>query len=208
MEAEQKDIEVKATVTEFFYERVKSAVQKQTASLSETSEWYAVNLLSRYAATYDSGGEANELDLEKTPVCIAYYELLKQPLLQKIKGYKAIGDFTLFTSGFFSDSLMLKPYDIDYYMALGIKSYGALAYIYNAGYWDKTQKELFIELTREFRTMVDIFADVREQTDIESQGGLLRLYERWVRTQSRRDEALLKAQGIMPNRDINLAIFH
>ena len=56
--------------------------------------------------------------------------------------------------------------------------------------------------------MVDIFADVREQTDIESQGGLLRLYERWVKTQSRRDEALLKAQGIMPNQDFNMAIFH
>lgn len=103
---------------------------------------------------------------------------------------------------------MLKTYDIDYYVAFGIKSYGALAFIYHAGYWDKTQKELFIELTQEFRTMVDIFADVREQTDIESQGGLLRLYERWVKTRSQRNEPLLKAQGIMPNQDINLAIFH
>jgi hypothetical protein len=56
MEAEQKDIEVTATVAEFFYERVKNAVQKQKTSLSETSEWYAVNLLSRYAAAYDTEG--------------------------------------------------------------------------------------------------------------------------------------------------------
>lgn len=208
MEVERKDIEVRATVTEFFYERVRNAVQKQKASLSEISEWYAVNLLSRYAAPYGANDAANDFDLEKVPVCILYYELMKQSLPEKIKGYKAIGDFSLFISGFFSDSLMQKLFDIDYYMAFGIRSYSTLAYIYETECWDKTKTKLFTELTREFKIVVDILADVRDRTDIENQGGLLRLYERWIKTKSRRDEALLRAQGIIPNQNITLTTVH
>ncbi|MDD5452417.1 MAG: hypothetical protein PHT49_11035 [Desulfovibrionales bacterium] len=208
MEGQQKDIEVTSTVTEFFYEQVKNAIQKQKVSLSEISEWYAVNLLSRYAIAYDSDINASELDLEKTPVCIVYHELIKQSLPQRIKGYKAIGDFTLFTSGFFSDSLMRKLFDIDYYIAFGIKSYNALSHIYDYEYWDKNKSALFAELTDKFKTFIDIFAEVRDTTEIENNGGLLRLYERWIKTQSHRDEGLLRAQGIIPNHNADLKTIH
>ncbi len=204
----EKDIEVKASLPEFFYQQVKQAMEKQKVSLSETSEWYAVNLLSHYAGADDPDADSGEPDLQDLPVSIAYYRLMAQSLPHKIKGYKTIGDSTLFLSGFFSDSLMRKLVDIDYYMDFGMRSYEALARIYDAEYWDKTRKELFEELTREFRTLVDIFADVRDATDIECSGGLLRLYERWARTRSKRDELLLQAEGILPNHNVDLRVAH
>ena len=46
---------------------------------------------------------------------------------------------------------------------------------------------------------VDVLADVSERTPLAGDQDLLRLYERWVRTGSRRDGELLVERGIVPN---------
>jgi hypothetical protein len=108
-------------------------------------------------------------------------------------GLKHVGDVSLFVAGFFSDSLRRSLVDVDYYMSLGGYAYRSLATI------DHTLSPVFDELSERFGTFVDILADVSEQTGSSGDRDLLRLYERWVRTGSRRDGDRLADRGIVPN---------
>jgi hypothetical protein len=109
-------------------------------------------------------------------------------------GLKKVGDLSLFISGFFSDSLNRSLVDVDYYIQLGECAYGSLA---RRG--DDTFTDVFDELAEKFAAFVDVLGEVSERTALSSNADLLRLYEKWVRTKSRRSGDLLVARGIVPN---------
>ena len=46
--------------------------------------------------------------------------------------------------------------------------------------------------------LVDVLAEVADSDGPQHAMGLLRIYERWIRTRSPRDEALLRKRGIIP----------
>jgi hypothetical protein len=109
-------------------------------------------------------------------------------------GLRKVGDLSLFISGFFSDSLNRKLVDVDYYIQLGESAYGSLA---RQG--DDTFGDVFDELSEKFSGFVDVLGEVSAATGLTSDGDILRLYEKWVRTGSRRSGSLLAARGIVPN---------
>jgi len=57
---------------------------------------------------------------------------------------------------------------------------------------------VFSELARRFREFVDLLAEVSEKTMLTGPASLVRLYERWRETGSRRAAVLLARQGITP----------
>jgi hypothetical protein len=61
---------------------------------------------------------------------------------------------------------------------------------------------IFAELAAKFCSVADVLADVSERSALTSNTDLLRLYERWLRTGSRRDNQLLVERGIVPNASI------
>jgi hypothetical protein len=87
--------------------------------------------------------------------------------------------------------------DVDYYMQLGECAYSSLA---RQG--DAALGEVFDELSARFPAFVDVLGEVSEQTALASNMDLLRLYEKWLRTKSRRSGDLLVARGIVPNASI------
>jgi hypothetical protein len=105
-----------------------------------------------------------------------------------------VGDQSLFISGFFADSLNRSLVDVDYYIQLG-----GLAYRSLARHGDGTFGDVFDELSDKFTTFVDVLGEVSERTSISSNADVLRLYEKWLRTGSRRSGELLAARGIVPN---------
>ena len=110
---------------------------------------------------------------------------------------RSLGDLSLFVSGFFSDSLNRKPVDVDYYVSMGEYAYGSLSRFEEA-----SLASIFGELASKFCSMADVLADVSERSALTSNADLLRLYERWLRTGSRRDSQLLVEKGIVPNASI------
>jgi hypothetical protein len=58
---------------------------------------------------------------------------------------------------------------------------------------------VFDELAAKFTGFVDVLGEVSERTALSSNSDLLRLYEKWVRTRSRRSGDLLASRGIVPN---------
>jgi hypothetical protein len=58
---------------------------------------------------------------------------------------------------------------------------------------------VFDELAGKFSAFVDVLGEVSERSALSSNSDVLRLYEKWVRTRSRRSGDLLVERGIVPN---------
>ena len=107
---------------------------------------------------------------------------------------KQIGDLSLFISGFFLDSLNRKLVDVDYYVSIGGCAYNILSRAES-----DTFSPVFAELGEKFVGFVDVLTEVSERTSCSSNTDLLRLYEKWLKTGSRRSGQLLVERGVVPN---------
>lgn len=177
------------TPTEYFRELVETAMQNQHVSARELTSFYVVNLLAGFVHLDRSPAAGDD-----GPLGVRLARAMQDAGMAQRDGLRKVGDLSLFISGFFSDSLNRSLVDVDYYIQLGECAYASLA---RRG--DDTFTDAFDELSEKFTAFVDILGEVSERTALTSNGDLLRLYEKWVRTKSRRSGDLLAARGIVPN---------
>jgi hypothetical protein len=175
--------------TEYFRELVESAMQNQRVSAHELTSFYVVNLLAAFVHLDHSPAAGED---EALGVRLA--RAMQTAGIAQRDGLRKVGDLSLFISGFFSDSLNRSLVDVDYYIQLGECAYGSLA-----RQSDETLGDVFDELSGKFTTFVDVLGEISERTALTSNGDVLRLYEKWLRTKSRRSADLLAARGIVPN---------
>ena len=175
--------------TEFFRELVESAMHNQHVCAHELTSFYVVNLLTGFVHC-DRAAMMNENE----PLGPRLASALQAAGVAQRDGLRKVGDLSLFISGFFSDSLNRSLVDIDYYIQLGECAYRSLA-----RQRDETLGDVFDELSGKFITFVEVLGEVSERTALSSNADVLRLYEKWVRTKSRRSGDLLAARGIVPN---------
>lgn len=174
---------------EYFKELVESAISHQGLSAREMTSYYLVRLLAGYI-TLDPADAEEALG-------IRFAKALQAGGALQRDGLRRVGDLSLFISGYFSDSLNRSLVDIDYYIALGERAYGSLART------DDTFSDVFDELAEKFSGFVDVLGEVSERTALTSNTDLLRLYERWLKTRSRRSGDRLARQGIVPNASVS-----
>ncbi len=174
---------------EYFKEMVEAALEHQHVTTRELTAYYLVNLLAGFAFQSRPRGGVDE-----GPLGLQLIAALRGGVRDQLR---AVGDRSLFISGFFSDSLKRQAADLDYYVALGVQAYLSLSQ--DA---DSTFAPVFDELGRRFVRFVDILGEVSERSALMSNNDLLRLYEKWLRTGSRRDGELLVERGIVPNASI------
>ena len=172
--------------TEYFRDLVESALQHQHVAVRELTSFYVVNLLAGFVHRSQSGMSDEE------PLGVRFVRALQSDGAAQRDGLRRVGDTSLFVSGFFSDSLNRGLVDVDYYMQLGERAYGSLARR------DDTLGDVFDELADKFPAMVDVLTEVSEQSALTSDADVMRLYERWIRTGSRRSSSQLVARGIVP----------
>jgi hypothetical protein len=174
----------------FFKDLIGAALLRQHLHATELTEYYLVNLLCRFVRPASRIAFADD---SSEPLALRLRRALESAGHEQRERLRNLGDFSLFTSGFFSDSLMRKVVDIDYYVSMGEYAYGSL------GRRDEDAfGEVFAELASKFVGFVDVLNDVSEHTTIASNADLLRIYERWVRTGSRKEGHRLLEQGILP----------
>jgi len=179
------------TPTEYFKEAVESALARQHLQAGDLTEYYLVNLLCQYVRL-DAAGHADHGE----PLAVRLARAMQTGGSEQRARLRSLGDFSLFTAGFFSDSLMRRHLDIDYYVAMGAYAYGSLSRAEDAF------REVFGELSRKFVGFSDVLADVSERTALASNNDVLRLYEKWLRTGSTRDSQRLIERGIVPNSSV------
>jgi hypothetical protein len=172
---------------EYFKELVESALEHQQLATSEMTSFYVVNLLAGFVHLDGSPAADHE------PLGIRLAKALQAGGTRQRDGLRRVGDTSLFISGFFGDSLTRSLVNVDYYISLGECAYSSLA-----RQSDERLSEVFDELAEKFSGFVDVLGEVSERTGLTSNSDLLRLYERWLRTKSRRSGDLLVKQGIVP----------
>ena len=179
------------TPTEYFKELVESALARQHLQAGDLTEYYLVNLLCQYVRL-DGAAHADHGE----PLAVRLARALQTGGSEQRARLRSLGDFSLFTAGFFSDSLTRRHLDVDYYVSMGAYAYGSLSRAEDAF------REVFGELSRKFVGFSDVLADVSERTALTSNHDVLRIYEKWLRTGSVRDGQRLIERGIVPNSSV------
>jgi hypothetical protein len=180
------------TPAEYFKDLVASALTRQHVHAAELTEYYLVNLLCQYVRLdAASGADAGEL------LAVRLARALQSGGSEQRARLRSLGDFSLFMSGFFSDSFNRRLVDVDYYVSMGEYAYGSLSRREEAAF-----RDVFMELATKFVGFTDVLADISERTALTSHGDLLRIYEKWLRTGSERDGQRLIERGLLPNASI------
>lgn len=106
---------------------------------------------------------------------------------------KKLGDTSLYISGVFGDSLQRKLVDIDYYADMGGAAYLSLSDEVE----DTNFKELYSEIASKFIEIMEVLTIVSQNTLIQNNQNLLRLYENYVRTGSELAKEHLLEKGLL-----------
>jgi hypothetical protein len=179
------------TPVEYFKELVESSLARQHVQAGDLTEYYLVNLLCQYIRL-DPVSDAEHDE----PLAVRLARAMQTGGTEQRARLRSLGDFSLFTAGFFSDSFKRRSVDVDYYVSMGEYAYGSLSRAEDAF------REVFAELSRKFVGFSDVLADISERTALSSNNDVLRMYEKWLRTGSERDGQRLIARGIVPNSSV------
>jgi hypothetical protein len=180
------------TPVEFFREQLSKAMEHQRVSTSAFTEYYLVNLLA--GCVNGDNLPAPEPGYDETPLALLYVRAMQTSRAERARLLRAMGDTALFVSGFFADSLERGLTDLDYYRSLGGGAYARLSREERLPFGPS----VFSELAERFREFADVFSEVSELSRLTTSHSVLRLYERWLATGSRRAARLLAEQGIAP----------
>ena len=181
------------SAVEYFKDLVDRALTHQGVATQELTSYYVVQLLTGFLQqpqNFDDG-----------PLSVRLVQALESGGMRQRASLKQIGDLSLFIAGFFSESLNRKMVDVDYYATIGGRAYHALSRVET-----DTFSPVFAELGSKFVDFVDVLSEVSERTSCATNVDLLRLYEKWIKTGSRRSGQLLVERGVVPNASIKATL--
>lgn len=180
-------------VREFFRESLVETLKRRRLEVCDETGVYLVNLLAEFGHsqvlfTTDETGHAKD-----EPLAFMLKRALESDGVERQKNLKKMGDTALYVSGFFADSLGRGAVDADYYANMGGRAYESLA-----GVAKMPVAQVFAELAGKFLRIADVLTEMSERACLSSDAGLLKLYERYVRTGSERLRDVLRDRGMSP----------
>jgi hypothetical protein len=178
---------------EWFREAVGETLAHRNLKVQEVTEFYLVDLLASFLDGEKLFVEDADGAVRAEPLAMILLRALEKDRAQRARELRRLGDTALYVSGFFGDSLARSVAGMDYYISMGERAYGALA---QDGAVARGQDELFSELAQRFPQFVDVFAEIAELSNLRSDRGLVRLYERYLMTRSARVAELLRERGV------------
>lgn len=197
MVADDKQVIANADIRAFFHDSVGAALINQRIEAEDHTIHYIVDLLSGFTRTenlYPSASGA-----ARKPLALMLAQALESSSAHKRnEALRQLGDLALFISGFFPNSLSRSLVDVDYYIAMGGNAYGSLSDSVKSYSRGNVFSAVFAELAEKFQHFADVLSEVSEQALLDSDRDVLRLYERWVCTRSKRIEKQLRKLGIHP----------
>jgi hypothetical protein len=189
------------SVSHFFGEVVEEAMRSRRVDATDGATRYLVALLADYAHPDNRAGEA--LD---RPLTLLFDEAMRMPDPgERFQRLRTFGDGVLYGCGFFADHFASRGIDAKYLHGLGTRAYDAAGSMLRRGSEEGGGGcDLFAELARNFAAFVDVVAEVADATiaamGMESSRGLIRVYERWLKTGSGRLADALTSRGVVPTR--------
>ena len=187
-----------ASLQEFFRESLDDAMAANHVSVEQDTAHYVVNLLTLFSRS-EAFFESVESQPALKPLAMMLSDALeaaspdeRQFTLQRL------GDVALFVAGFFSERLESGPVDMHYYVGMGGSAYRSLSVSITGSLRSRARAPVFAELGAKFPDLVDVLNEVRDSARTQTDADVLRLYEQWLRTGSRRAARLLRGLGVVP----------
>lgn len=185
----------------YFRDLVSEVCDKRRIKTEPHTEYYLVNLLTHFMhadnlfeSDPNNGGQRQE-----ALAIILKASLEAADFVNRQKNLKKLGDVSLYTAGFFGESLARKIVDMGYYIDMGKSAYSNLSTLIP----DEDFSKLFAELSERFDKFVDVLAEISDRTKLapgRTPQDLIQMYELWLKTKSERAEESLKKAGIIPTK--------
>lgn len=181
----------------YFHDCLHSALHKHKVQADEHTIIYLANLLISFTRS-ENFFDCIEGRSPHRPLALYYSDAVNSDTCyERDIALRRLGDVALFICGLFSDSLSRKVVDVDYYVAMGGSAYGHLSESKSAFSNDSTLNEVFYELSNKFVDFMDVLSGLNENQS-QSNENLLRTYEIWLRTGSKRAKNILIEHGVHP----------
>ncbi len=168
---------------------------------SEGATSYVVALLAELAKP----GSPVERTLER-PLTLLLDEALKTPArADRFEKLRTLGDGVLYSSGFFAENFEARGVDTQYVIGIGRTAYeNAGSILISPGERKEDQGfDIFGELAKDFARFVAVLAEVANATvarSVATSRGVLKLYERWLKTGDDKLGEALVSQGFVAPR--------
>jgi hypothetical protein len=188
-----------ASVSDFFEEAVVDAMKSRGVSASEGARSYVVALLADLAKP----GSPVERTLERPLTLLLDEALHTQELGERFERLRTLGDGVLYSSGFFADHFEARGVDTGYLIGIGRTAYdnaGSLIRTRTPGRGEEQKFDIFGELSSGFANFVAVIAEVANATiasGVATSRGLIKLYERWLKTRSEKLADALSSHGFV-----------
>jgi len=184
-------MDLSCSIEEFFRTEVDLALKERGLARGTMTEHYLVQLLAAYGAQ----------PIEERPLALRMMAALESTPRERRVQLRDIGDTSLYVSGFWADSLLRKPVDVDYYIDMGGSAYSELARG-GTGWTGDPFGNVFGDLASNFAMFVEVLMMVSRRTARQSSNqDVLRLYQRWQETRSEWVGRRLAALGVVPPKD-------
>lgn len=193
-----------ASVTGFFDDAVKDAIRARGIDVTDAASRYIVGVLTDYARP-DSRAEAA---LDKSLTLLLDEALNVMEPGERFERLRSLGDGVLYACGFFPDHFEARGVEQAYVMGIGSRAYDGAGSILKVGSSTSLEAQaegidIFGELAGKFAGVVALVRDVAEgciARGTAGSAGVVKLYERWLRTGSSRLADALSEKGIAPMR--------
>lgn len=194
------DLDLSADVTAFFTSLVGEAADERRVEATGATRAYVSGLLADYAKP----GALTRDALER-PVTLLLAEALESVGRERFERLRALGDGTLYVCGFFAEHLENRGVALRYVESIGAQAYdGAASMLRQSalGADGGSAPDVFGELAARFDSFVRLIEGIADRLVAQSgtQSGVVRLYERWLRSGSSELATALGAQGLVPVR--------
>lgn len=194
-------------IRDHFRDQVLTSLHRQHVAVQDGTAGYLVDLLTSYAHAGRLFSEGQH-GLELRALADLYADAAHADgAEQRNHALKTLGDLALFISGVFSGYLNRRVVDVDYYISMGCGAYRDLRDFVRARL-SADGAQVFDELARKFPQLVDVLAEVSEESNLGAQQDLMRQYELWLRTRSPRALAKLRRRGVHPTPQASLHVAH
>jgi hypothetical protein len=200
------EISLSTDVRGFFADLVTHATEDRGLESNEATTAYVAALLADYAHP----GAFSRTSLER-PFTLLLAEAMETAGHERFERLRAIGDGALYLRGFFREHLETRGVALPYVSAVGARAYDGVATMLRvnvgvsaSGNGEGTVPDVFGELAARFDAFVELLETVSDrlvaQGSAGTPGGVLKLYERWMKTGSTDIAAALGEFGLVPQR--------
>lgn len=152
---EEKDkqfLEIFKQCDSFFKEALDEAIANQHLQISQEAVFYLLSILTR-ELRHDLTNDQKAI-AEKA-IAVRYKEALQAPLTKNERAlvFRSLGDSSLVIAGMWWPSLIRKMIDVDYYIAIGSRSYQVASEL------SAVHASIFRELSGNFRRVTEILTE-------------------------------------------------